>query len=101
MSDQPITREDVAKVARLARLDLTDEELERFTGQLASILGHAEDLDAIDVAGLKTTAHPLELSNVLRSDVPHESLAVDAVLAMAPETADGRFQVPPVMGEAP
>lgn len=101
MSDQPISREDVAKVARLARLELTDEELDRFTGQLAGILGHAEDLNAIDVAGLRTTAHPHELTNVLREDTPRPSLEVDAVLAMAPEASDGRFQVPPVMGEAP
>lgn len=101
MSGQRISAEDVAKVARLARLDLTDEELDRFTGQLASILGHAEDLDAIDVAGLKATAHPLELVNVLRADEPRQSLEVDAVLAMAPEADDGRFKVPPVMGEAP
>lgn len=101
MSDRRISREDVAKVARLARLELTDEELDRFTGQLAGILGHAEDLDAIDVAGLAPTAHPLELSNVLRADEPQASLQADAVLAMAPEASDGRFQVPPVMGEAP
>ena len=97
----PISRADVAHVARLARLDLTDDELNRFTGQLAAVLEHAGDLAALDTAGVPPTAHPLELVNVLRDDVPRPCLDRDEVLAMAPAAEDGRFRVPPILGEAP
>ncbi|MBA3303705.1 MAG: Asp-tRNA(Asn)/Glu-tRNA(Gln) amidotransferase subunit GatC, partial [Acidimicrobiia bacterium] len=65
-----MTTADVAHVARLARLELTEEELELFTGQLADVLDHARDLEALDVTGVPPTAHPLPLRNVLRDDVP-------------------------------
>ena len=64
-----ISTEDVAHVARLARLALTDEELERFTEQLGAVLEHAQDVEALDTAGVPPTAHPLPLVNVLREDV--------------------------------
>jgi aspartyl-tRNA(Asn)/glutamyl-tRNA(Gln) amidotransferase subunit C len=97
----PISRADVAHVARLARLDLTDDELSRFTDQLAAVLEHAGDLAAIDTAGVPPTAHPLELVNVLRDDVPRPCLDRDEVLAMAPAAEDGRFRVPKILGDAP
>ena|SRR6516225_4149817 len=97
----PISRADVAHVARLARLDLTDDELDRFTGQLAAVLEHAGDLAALDTAGVPPTAHPLELVNVLRDDVPRPCLDRDEVLAMAPAAEDGRFRVPKILGDAP
>jgi aspartyl-tRNA(Asn)/glutamyl-tRNA(Gln) amidotransferase subunit C len=97
----PISRADVAHVARLARLDLTDDELNRFTGQLAAVLEHAGDLAALDTAGVPPTAHPLELVNVLRDDVPRPCLDRDEVLAMAPAAEDGRFRVPKILGDAP
>jgi len=97
----PISRADVAHVARLARLDLTDDELSRFTDQLAAVLEHAGDLAAIDTAGVPPTAHPLELLNVLRDDVPRPCLDRDEVLAMAPAAEDGRFRVPKILGDAP
>ena len=97
----PISRADVAHVARLARLDLTDDELSRFTDQLAAVLEHAGDLAAIDTAGVPPTAHPLELVNVLRDDVPRPCLNRDEVLAMAPAAEDGRFRVPKILGDAP
>ena len=97
----PISRDDVAHVARLARLDLTEEELERFTGQLAAVLEHAADVASLDTAGVPPTAHPLPLQNVLRADVPVPSLDRDEVLAMAPEAEDRRFRVPRILGEAP
>jgi len=97
----PISREDVAHVARLARLDLTDEELDRFTGQLAAVLDHAADMAALDTAGVPPTAHPLQLVNVLRDDVPRPSLDRAEVLAMAPDAEDGRFRVPKILGDAP
>ena len=96
-----ISREDVAHVARLARLDVTDEELDRYTGQLAAVLRHAEDVEALDLAGVPPTAHPLPLVNVLRDDAVRPSLDRDEVLAAAPDAEDGRFRVPSILGEAP
>ena len=96
-----ISREDVAHVARLARLDLSDDELDRFTAQLAAVLEYASDVASLDTAGVPPTAHPLELLNVLRDDVPVPSLDRDEVLAMAPDAEDGRFRVPKILGEAP
>lgn len=94
-----ITADDVAYVARLARLELTGEELARFTGQLAAVLDHAADTEALDVADVEPTAHPLALVNVLRDDVPRPGLERDEVLAAAPSVEDDRFRVPPVLGE--
>jgi aspartyl-tRNA(Asn)/glutamyl-tRNA(Gln) amidotransferase subunit C len=97
----PISREDVAHVARLARLDVTEDELDRFTGQLAAVLEHAADVAALDTKGVPPTAHPLPLVNVLREDEPRPSLDRDEVLAAAPDAEDGRFRVPRILGEAP
>jgi aspartyl-tRNA(Asn)/glutamyl-tRNA(Gln) amidotransferase subunit C len=96
-----ITRDDVTHVARLARLELSDDELERFTGQLADVLAHASDIEALDTEGVPPTAHPLPLRNVLRDDVVVPSLDRDEVLAAAPDVEDRRFRVPPILGEAP
>ena len=96
-----ITRDDVAHVAKLARLELDDDELETFTEQLADVLAHADDVAALDTEGVPPTAHPLPLRNVLRADDPRPSLERDEVLAQAPSAEDGRFRVPPVLGEAP
>ena len=87
-----ISTDDVAHVARLARLELGPDELESFTAQLGAIL----DLD-----GVEPTAHPLPLSNVLRPDEVGPTLDPDEVLAAAPAVEDGQFRVPPVLGEAP
>ncbi len=94
-----ISRDDVVYVAGLARLELTDDELERFTGQLAAVLDHAADVEALDTAGVPPTAHPLALVNVLRDDVVRPGLEREAVLAAAPSVEDDRFRVPPVLGE--
>jgi aspartyl-tRNA(Asn)/glutamyl-tRNA(Gln) amidotransferase subunit C len=96
-----ITREDVAHVARLARLQLTEAELDTFTGQLAKVLDHARDVEALDVADVPPTSHPYPLQNVLRDDELRPTLDRDVVLAAAPAIEDGRFRVPPVLGEAP
>jgi aspartyl-tRNA(Asn)/glutamyl-tRNA(Gln) amidotransferase subunit C len=96
-----ITRDDVAHVARLARLQLTDAELDTFTEQLAKVLEHERDIEALDVVDVPPTAHPYPLENVLRSDEERPCLDRDAVLAAAPAVEDGRFRVPPVLGEAP
>jgi aspartyl-tRNA(Asn)/glutamyl-tRNA(Gln) amidotransferase subunit C len=96
-----ISRDEVAHVARLARLVLSDDELDRFTGQLAAVLDHARDVEALDVADVAPTAHPYPLRNVLRADEVRPSLDRDEVLASAPAVEDGRFKVPPVLGEPP
>lgn len=97
----PITRDEVAHVANLARLQLTDEELDQFTGQLAAVLDHARDVEGLDVAEVPPTAHPFELTNVTRTDEVRPSLDRDEVLAQAPSAEAGQFRVPPVLGEAP
>ena len=94
-----ITRDDVAHVADLARLSLTDEELDLFTVQLAAVLDHAEDVEALDTEGVPPTAHPLPLVNVLRDDLVRPSLDRAEVLAVAPAVEDHRFRVPPALGE--
>ena len=96
-----ISRDDVAHVARLARLDLTSDELERFTEQLGAVLEHARDVEALDVGDVPPTSHPLPLRNVMRLDEVRPSLDRAEVLAAAPSVEDGRFRVPPVLGEAP
>ena len=96
-----ISTEDVAHVATLARLRLSDEELERFTGQLAAVLDHARDVEALDTQGVPPTAHPLPLVNVLRDDVVVPSLDRQEVLAQAPAVEADRFRVPRILGEAP
>lgn len=101
MSSRRITTEDVAHVAQLARLRLTDEELEQYTGQLAAVLDHAGDVEALDTEGVPPTAHPLPLANVLREDVVRPSLDRVEVLACAPAVEADRFRVPRILGEAP
>ncbi|HLI53579.1 MAG TPA: Asp-tRNA(Asn)/Glu-tRNA(Gln) amidotransferase subunit GatC [Acidimicrobiales bacterium] len=96
-----ITPEDVKHVARLARLRLGPEEVQTFTAQLAAVLDHARDVEALDTAGVEPTAHPLPLVNVLRDDVPRRGSDRDEVLAEAPEVEDHRFRVPRILGEAP
>ncbi len=104
MSPSPrpsLSRADVAHVARLARLELGDDELERFTDQLASVLRHADDLAELELSGVPPTAHPLPVHNVLRDDVPRPGVDRDEVLAAAPDVEDHRFRVPRIAGEAP
>jgi len=102
MAAEPrLTRDDAAYVACLARIDLTDEELDRYAGQLAPVLGHAADIAALDTEGVEPTAHPLPLRNVTRPDEPQPSLDRAEVLAQAPAVEDSRFRVPRILAEAP
>jgi aspartyl-tRNA(Asn)/glutamyl-tRNA(Gln) amidotransferase subunit C len=96
-----LTREDVAHVAALARLSLSEEELDLYTGQLAEVLDHAADVAGLDLAGVEPTAHAMALTNVLRSDEVVDCLDRDEVLAQAPDVEDHRFRVPPILGEEP
>ena len=97
----PISRDDVVHVAKLARLDLTEDELELFTPQLAAVIEHAADVEALDLADVPPTAHPYPLRNVLRDDEIRPSLDRDEVLSQAPAVEDRRFRVPPILGEEP
>jgi aspartyl-tRNA(Asn)/glutamyl-tRNA(Gln) amidotransferase subunit C len=92
-----LSRADVEHVARLARLALTDDEIDRLTGDLAAVLDHAADVAALDLDGVPPTAHPLPLRNVLRADTVRPSLDRDEVLASAPVAEDGRFRVPRIL----
>jgi aspartyl-tRNA(Asn)/glutamyl-tRNA(Gln) amidotransferase subunit C len=96
-----LSPEDVVHVARLARLDLNDAEVELFTAQLRTVLDHAADVAALDLAHLEPSSHPIALHNVLRADEPRASLDRDEVLAVAPDVEDHQFRVPRIGGEAP
>jgi aspartyl-tRNA(Asn)/glutamyl-tRNA(Gln) amidotransferase subunit C len=91
-----IGRDEVLKVARLARLALTDEEVERFRGQLSAILEAVGKVSELDLGDVPPTSHPLDLVNVLAEDEPRPSLTREDALANAPDPEDGFFGVPPV-----
>jgi aspartyl-tRNA(Asn)/glutamyl-tRNA(Gln) amidotransferase subunit C len=101
VTEHSLTRAEVEHVARLARLALTDDELDSLTTELGAILEHAAQVSALDTAGVPPTAHPLPLVNVFRADATCPGLARDEVLAEAPAAEGGRFRVPRILGEAP
>jgi aspartyl-tRNA(Asn)/glutamyl-tRNA(Gln) amidotransferase subunit C len=94
-----LTRDQVAHVARLARLSFTDEELDRFAHQLSDILAYAEQVSALATEDVPPTAHALPLKNVFRPDEIKPSLSQDKALSTGPEIEDGRFKVPRIMEE--
>jgi aspartyl-tRNA(Asn)/glutamyl-tRNA(Gln) amidotransferase subunit C len=89
-----IDRDQVLHVARLARMRLTEDELERMPGELSKILGHVEKMDELDLGGVEPTSHVVALQNVLRDDEPRPCLPREKALAGAPDVADGGFRVP-------
>ncbi len=89
-----IDREQVLHVARLARLALTDEEVERMAGELSGILEHVERMNELDLDGVEPTSHVVALENVLRPDEPRPSLPREKALEPAPDPAEGAFRVP-------
>jgi aspartyl-tRNA(Asn)/glutamyl-tRNA(Gln) amidotransferase subunit C len=89
-----IDRDQVLHVARLARLRLSDAEVERMPAELSKILEHVERMDLLDLEGVEPTSHVVELQNVLREDVPRPSLPREKALQGAPDVADGGFRVP-------
>jgi len=95
-----ISRDEVAHLARLARLALTDDELDSYAGQLDAILGHVSQIQAVDVTGVEPTGNPLKDINVFRPDLVKPCLNQDEALAQAPKAVDGRFAVPRILGEA-
>jgi aspartyl-tRNA(Asn)/glutamyl-tRNA(Gln) amidotransferase subunit C len=89
-----IDREQVLHVARLARLELSEEELERMAGELSGILEHVDRIAALDLDGVEPTTHVVALSNVTRADEPEPCLPREKALEQAPDPADGAFRVP-------
>ncbi len=94
-----ISRDEVAHLARLARLALTDDELDSFAGQLDAILTHVSVIRAVDVTGVEATGNPLKDVNVTRPDEITPGLTQQEALAQAPEAIDGQFAVPKILGE--
>ncbi len=86
-------------MAKLARLALTEAELDTMTNELGAILGTFDAIAALDMAGVAPTAHPLELVNVLRDDIVRPGVDRDELLACAPAAEDNRFRVPKILGE--
>jgi aspartyl-tRNA(Asn)/glutamyl-tRNA(Gln) amidotransferase subunit C len=89
-----IDREQVLHVAKLARLELTEDEVERMSGELSSILEAIERIAELDLEGVEPTSHVVSLENVLRADEPRPSLPRERALANAPEAGDVGFSVP-------
>jgi aspartyl-tRNA(Asn)/glutamyl-tRNA(Gln) amidotransferase subunit C len=90
-----LTREEVLHVAKLARLELTDDEVERLTLELGAILEAVGKVAELNLDDVPPTSHPLSLANAWREDDPHESLALDEVFANAPQREADLFRVPP------
>jgi len=94
-----ISRDEVAHLARLARLAVTEDELDRFAGQLDGILQSVARIGEVAADDIPPTSHSVPLTNVLRADEPEPSLSRDAALAAAPDSAEDRFRVPRILDE--
>ncbi|MCE5301760.1 MAG: Asp-tRNA(Asn)/Glu-tRNA(Gln) amidotransferase subunit GatC [Planctomycetaceae bacterium] len=94
-----ISRAEVEKVSLLARLSLSDEELDRMTSQLGDILGYVDQLSELDTEQVEPMAHALDFANVFRADAVQSSLDREAALANAPHRDDECYRVPAVLGE--
>lgn len=92
-----ITREEVLHVAKLASLELTDDEIERLTVQLSAILEAVSKVSELDLSDVPPTSHPLELTNAWAEDEPRPSLSLDEVFANAPDREGDLFKVPPTV----
>jgi aspartyl-tRNA(Asn)/glutamyl-tRNA(Gln) amidotransferase subunit C len=95
-----IERDQVLHVARLARLRLSEQEVERMTGELSGILGHVDRIGKLDLEGVEPTSHVVALENVLRADEPRPSLPQEVALASAPDPHDGAFRAPSPQADA-
>ncbi len=89
-----ITKQEVEHVAKLARLEFSEQEKEKLTQQLSNILTYVEKLNELDTKGVQPTSHVLDIKNVMRDDVAVPGLAQDRALANAPEKAAGHYKVP-------
>ncbi len=92
-----ISKEQVKHVANLARLALTDEEVEKMTKQLGDIINYAELLNELDTENVKPTTHVLDLKNVMRKDEPRDWISKEDALKNAPDQKDGQFRVPSIL----
>ena len=90
-----ITRDEVLHVARLARLELSDDEVAKFQEQLSDILEAVSKVSELDLSDVPATAHPLEIANAWAEDVPHDCLPLDDVFANAPDRDGDYFRTPP------
>jgi len=97
---QKIDREQVTKVAYLSRLELTEAEIEEFTGQLSAILDYVAKMNELETEGIEPLAHCLPVNNVLREDKANDSLGTEKVLENAPERDEGFFKVPKILDES-
>jgi aspartyl-tRNA(Asn)/glutamyl-tRNA(Gln) amidotransferase subunit C len=93
-----ITKEEVLYVSHLARLDLDEESIEKFAGQIDEILGYIEKLNQVDTRDVKPTSHAISLKNAFREDEEKQPIDRELALANAPEKEDGNFVVPKVVG---
>ncbi len=98
--DKKIDREQVRKVAKLSRLELTEAEVEEFTSQLSAVLDYVEKMNELDTAGIEPLAHCLPISNVFREDCVRESLGTDKTLANAPQRDGEFFKVPKILDDS-
>jgi aspartyl-tRNA(Asn)/glutamyl-tRNA(Gln) amidotransferase subunit C len=98
MPDEKITLADVRHVAKLARLDLPEQKLQKFTQQLEPILEYVAKINQVNMAGAEPMAHVLPVSNVFREDLAQPGMPLDKVLQNAPETDGPFFKVPKVIG---
>ncbi|GAA4526151.1 MAG: Asp-tRNA(Asn)/Glu-tRNA(Gln) amidotransferase subunit GatC [Brachybacterium tyrofermentans] len=94
-----IGRDDVARLADLARIQLTDEEIDRFAGEFDSIMDAVASVSEVATEDVPATSHPIAMTNVFREDVVETTLTQEQALAGAPEAQDGRFAVPQILGE--
>ncbi len=98
---QTITEADVRHVAKLSRLHVSEDDVHHFTEQLAAVLDYIGKLNELDVDGVESMAHPLELVNVLRADQERPGMSTDSALANAPAKTPPFFKVPKVLGDGP
>ncbi|MGD2095149.1 MAG: Asp-tRNA(Asn)/Glu-tRNA(Gln) amidotransferase subunit GatC [Phycisphaerales bacterium] len=96
---EKIDKEQVEKVAKLSRLELSKDEVEEFTGQLSAILGYVEKMNELDTTNVEPLAHCLPISNVFREDKVKDSLGTEKVLSNAPQRDEGFFKVPKILDD--
>jgi len=94
-----VTKDEVRHVCKLARLDLSEDEIERVQGELNRIMGHFQELQALDTEGVPITSHAIPMSNVYREDITRESLPVEKVVAKRPDSVEGFFRTALFMEE--
>ena len=94
-----LERSDVARLAALARIDMTDDDLDRLSGQLSAIVDAVAQVSEVAGQDVPATSHPIPMANVHRADVVIPSLSQQAALSGAPDAEDGRFRVPQILGE--